>query len=197
MKNVKIVSSVIATALIVSLSGCGVEEEKESLYPEKPTISVTNLEVVNSGSEIRWQVSVNNKHQSTNIKVGPWNDSTYFFSSLQGTYNDSVELDCNSNVQGVFVDCNDIDEIVCDRVSIGSDYSEYRCDYRIDGVLYPQYKEKMRIPTMSNDDPSEQVLMTLGTEYWYELNGYESSKYVFETDETKMFNVYSGEAGPQ
>ena len=36
------------------------------------------------------------------------------------------------------------------------------------------------------------VLLSVGTEYWYESNGYEQSGYVFETDTAKMFNVYSG-----
>lgn len=197
MKHVKIASSVLIAGLVLSLSGCGVEDDaQESLYPEKPTLSVSNLEVVNGGSQLVWHLSVNNKHSSTTIKIGPWNDTTYYFSSLGESYSDSVELACNTEVQGAYAECNKVDEIVCDRVGIGSDYSEYRCDYKIDGALYPQYQEKMRVATLSNQPTPEEVLLSVGTEYWYESNGYEQSGYVFETDTAKMFNVYSGDVGP-
>ena len=196
MKNVKIINSVIIAGLVLSLSGCGTEDETpESLYPEKATINVSSLEVLDGGSELKWKVSIQNKHQSTRISVLPWNDTTYYFSS-GNSYNDGVELMCNTNIQGSFADCNKVDEIVCDRVGIGADYSDYRCDFKIAGGIYPQFKDKMRVATMSNGNPSEEVLVTLGTEYWYESNGYEKSKYVFETDETKMFNVFSGQVGP-
>lgn len=197
MKKVQIVSNTVLAALIATLSGCGSEEKKpESLYPDKPTIRVSNLEVINSGSQLIWHLNVKNEHSDAKITVKPWNDTTYFYSSFAKDYSDRVELACNTDIQGSYADCNKVDEIVCDRTMIGADYSEYRCDLKIDGAIYPQFKEPMRVPTMSNQPTSEQVLVTVSTKYWHEVNGYEQSDDVFETDTSKMFNVFSGNVGP-
>jgi len=196
MKYVNIISSVVAAGLIMSLSGCGAEEEKqESLYPEKPTINISQLEVLNGGSQLIWHLDVNNKHSDTLISVKPWNDTTYFF-NFNESYSDRVELSCNTKVQGSYVDCNKVDKIVCDRVSMGGSYSEYRCDLQIDGVIYPQFKDPMRVATTSNQPSHEDTLVTLGTLYYHEVNGYEKMDYVYETDTSKMFNVFSATVGP-
>ena len=196
MKKLQIIATLAASTLILTLSGCGdTKDEKKSLYPDKPTINVSQLEVINSGSQLIWHLNVKSEHSDAKITVKPWNDTTYFF-NFNKNYSDRVELACNTNIQGSYADCNKVDEIICDRVSIGSDYSEYRCDLKIDGAIYPQFKEPMRVPTMSNQPTSEEVLVTVGTLYWHEVNGYEESDYVYETDTAKMFNVFSGNVGP-
>ena len=197
MKALTTVSSLAVAGLILTLSGCGVEDDTlKSLYPEKPSISVQSIDVNTGGSEIIWHIKVDNKHPSTHIRVSPWNDTTYYYSARRASYNDDVTLSCNTQVQGSYLDCNKVDEVVCQRVGIGSDYSEYRCDLKVDGVLYPQFKEKMRVATLSNTPTTKEVLLTVGTEYWYESNGYEKSAYVFMSDENKMFNNFSGNIGP-
>ena len=197
MKKVQLIATLAASALILTLSGCGdTKDEKKSLYPDKPTINVSQLEVINSGSQLIWHLNVKSEHSDAKITVKPWNDTTYFYSSFGKNYSDRVELSCNTDIQGSYADCNKVDEIVCDRVGIGSDYSEYRCDLKIDGAIYPQFQDPMRVPTMSNKPTSEQVLVTVGTLYWHEVNGYEQSDYVYETDTSKMFNVFSGNVGP-
>ena len=196
MRYVNVVTALMATGIVFMNSGCEVTEDTpESLYPAKPTISVTTLDAINGGSQLVYHIKVHNEHSQTYIKVSPWNDTTYYF-NFNKPYSDAVRLSCNSTVNGSYIDCNKVDEIVCDRTLIGGSYSEYRCDLKIAGVIYPQFKDPMRVATSSNQPSHEDVLVTVGTKYWYEANGAEKSQYVFATDTAKMFNVFSGNVGP-
>jgi len=195
MKNVKIANSLVVASMVLILSGCGSEdEEQKSLYPAKPTISVSSLEVNNGGSEVIFHINVHNEHPSTYIEVSPWNDTTYYF-AFNKRYSDGVRLACNSLLNGNMINCNKVDEVVCNRVLIGGTYSEYRCDLKIAGVIYPQFQDPMRVAITSNTPKREDVLVTVGTEYWYEANGNEDSRFVYANDTSKMFNVFTDGRG--
>ncbi len=199
--------SLVAVALlsvcVIGFSGCGEEDESSngSLYPEKATIVVNSLEVESNGAQLKWNVSIKNEHKSTTVEIVPWNDTTYFAASLGQDYNDRVKLDCNKEVgNNGYISCNDIDSIICTRGMMGSNYSEFTCNYTINGgVIVPQYKKKMRVSTISNDDEQNPTLLNIGTRYYYEVVYgsivEEDSKNVFNLDESKMYNVYTNGMG--
>jgi hypothetical protein len=202
MKNIKSLglNLIITTSLALSLTGCSKDEDTKS-SPSIPTIQVSSLEVSRNGAEITWHVSINNDNPSTKIRISPWNDTTYFWTDvLPNEYNYDIELDCNTEIgSNGTIKCNDITSITCTRVMMGSDYSEYTCDYGIgsSNAIVPQYQTKMRVPTQSNGTPSQNTLLTIGTKYFYEESGtgYEKSAWINFEDETKMYNVYTNGIG--
>ena len=199
MKNLKKIGISLATVSILGLgfTGCTEEEETQSsLYPDTPTIVVDKLTISSSGAKLTWDVSIDNTHPSTKVRIAPWNDTTYYW-SYSTDYSDHIELGCNSEIgANGNIQCNDITSITCNRVMMGSDYSEYQCDFSINNsIMVPQFQKKMRVATRTNGTPSEDTLLTIGTKYYYENGRYEAIDWVNETDTSNMYNVYTNGIG--
>lgn len=193
--------SLLATSLLLGLSACNPAEEEtatENLNNSQiPKLTIHSLEIESSGAQITWNVSVDSEYTNTELLVYPVDDNSY---TIQGQYSDDfnshVSLGCNKEVAGAgYVSCNDVDSIQCTRVMMGSDYSDFTCDYTIKGGAYVfQFLDKMRVATLSRDN-QEEVLVNVGfnfPDYDYSILTSDAS---INSDESKMYNVYTNGIG--
>jgi hypothetical protein len=72
------------------------------------------------------------------------------------------------NGQGT-VKCEDITDVVCDRVSMTGDYTEYSCKYKVGTTLYDPNIKKLRIYNVGSESGTD-TLTTVGAVINYDSN---------------------------
>ncbi len=182
----------VALVAVLFCAGCG-ESKDSSTTLQDPTISITSLDIENSGAKVTFNIDAQTyDDRNTTLSVFPLNGSRFYWETADYKYN--VELQCN----GDYVKCNDITSIVCTRTALGSDYSDYVCDFQVNGITYPQNQKKMRVSTQteSPEGDIEDTLLTVGIASLIVLDsGRDAYDWGEETNTQKMFNVFTGEQG--